>query len=330
MTLADYPTFVGIRTDTVASAVLRGCYSEGNMPLLLHDYNRTRKADSVDMTHGHQWPLVKFNNFDLALETYSTETEYTAPITTNWDGGVYVPVWKNPVFEFGETDWTVPAISAFSSATKFITPHGVIDATYVVDSAAQVVLSRAITAAEIAPYKGRRLYFGALIYQVDMTYVYFQVLIDDEPGFFKRAWTKIIDYGNNWGLYVLTCNVANNNASDWSIQIKTDPENITTSDVKVAGMWTWINGIETFPVQQVNRRSDYGTITSGIDGANQGTLTLWDGAGGVLPGYILMYSPNGTANYFFVEDDGTLKRHTAATAAPTANGDGTAVGDQTD
>jgi polygalacturonase len=72
---------------------------------------------------------------------------------------------------------------------------------------------------------------------------------------------------------------------------------------------------------------DKTSLVLGLNSKAQGTLTLWDGAGGVLPAYILMYSPNGTANYFFVEDDGTLKRHTAA---PTANGDGTAVGDQTD
>jgi hypothetical protein len=69
------------------------------------------------------------------------------------------------------------------------------------------------------------------------------------------------------------------------------------------------------------------SLVSGADGATQGTLTLWDGAGGNTPGYILLYSPNGTANYFFAEDDGTLKRHTSA---PTQNSDGTAVGDQTD
>ena len=56
-------------------------------------------------------------------------------------------------------------------------------------------------------------------------------------------------------------------------------------------------------------------------------MVLWDGAGGNTPGYIVLYSPNGTANYYFAEDDGTLKRHTAA---PTANTNGSAVGDQTD
>ena len=41
--------------------------------------------------------------------------------------------------------------------------------------------------------------------------------------------------------------------------------------------------------------------------------------GGEKAGYIALTSDNGTVWYFFVADDGTLKRHNAA---PTANGDG--------
>ena len=40
---------------------------------------------------------------------------------------------------------------------------------------------------------------------------------------------------------------------------------------------------------------------------------------------MVLYSPNGTANYIFSEDDGTLKRHTSA---PTANSDGSEIGGQ--
>lgn len=70
-----------------------------------------------------------------------------------------------------------------------------------------------------------------------------------------------------------------------------------------------------------------GDVALGADGATQGILTLWDGAGGNTPGYTKIHSPNGTAWYLFVEDDGTVKVHNAA---PTANADGDAVGDQTD
>jgi len=71
--------------------------------------------------------------------------------------------------------------------------------------------------------------------------------------------------------------------------------------------------------------NDNGDVEFGTDGVQQGSLTVWDGAGGNTPAYILLYSPNGTAHYFFVEDDGTLKQHTAA---PTQNSDGNAVGSQ--
>ena len=73
--------------------------------------------------------------------------------------------------------------------------------------------------------------------------------------------------------------------------------------------------------------STAGHFEVGRDGAVKGSIALWDGSGGNTPGYIVLYSPNGTANYIFCEDDGTLKRHTSA---PTANGDGDAIGGQSD
>ena len=68
------------------------------------------------------------------------------------------------------------------------------------------------------------------------------------------------------------------------------------------------------------------SLVAGANSTNQGTLTLWDGAGGNTPAYILMHTSNGTARYLFFEDDGTLKTHTSA---PTANADGTEIGAQT-
>tara|TARA_R100000808_G_scaffold16583_1_gene37379 strand:+ start:3977 stop:4777 length:801 start_codon:yes stop_codon:yes gene_type:complete len=68
-----------------------------------------------------------------------------------------------------------------------------------------------------------------------------------------------------------------------------------------------------------------GGLAVGSNSSKQGTLSLWDGSGGNTPGYLVLYSPNGTANYIFCEDDGTLKRHTSA---PTANSDGSEIGGQ--
>ncbi len=67
------------------------------------------------------------------------------------------------------------------------------------------------------------------------------------------------------------------------------------------------------------------TIIGGANGTDQGILKLWDGAGGVLPAYIWLHSPDGSAWYLFVEDDGTVKVHNAA---PTQNSDGSAIGGQ--
>ncbi len=69
-----------------------------------------------------------------------------------------------------------------------------------------------------------------------------------------------------------------------------------------------------------------GKVEVGENSSTQGILTLWDGAGGNTPAHVKIHSPNGTAWYLFVEDDGTLKAHNAA---PTQNSDGSAVGDQT-
>ncbi|MBI4558236.1 MAG: hypothetical protein HY706_11695 [Candidatus Hydrogenedentes bacterium] len=68
-----------------------------------------------------------------------------------------------------------------------------------------------------------------------------------------------------------------------------------------------------------------GDIDAGMDGTVRGVLTVWDGGGGNAPGCIRLASPNGTLWYLFVEDDGTVKVHSAL---PTSNSDGTVVGTQ--
>jgi len=68
-------------------------------------------------------------------------------------------------------------------------------------------------------------------------------------------------------------------------------------------------------------------LVAGQDGVEQGRIIAWDGAGGALPGWLAVASPDGTLWYLFAEDDGTLKIHNAA---PTANANGSAVGDQSD
>ncbi len=69
-----------------------------------------------------------------------------------------------------------------------------------------------------------------------------------------------------------------------------------------------------------------GLLDVGENTTTRGVLQLWDGAGGNTPGYLVLYSRNGTANYIFCEDDGTLKRHTSV---PAANSDGSEIGGQT-
>ena len=69
-----------------------------------------------------------------------------------------------------------------------------------------------------------------------------------------------------------------------------------------------------------------GTVVCGSNSSKQGILTLWDGSGGDKPAYIKMHSPNGTAHYLFVEDDGTVKLHDSV---PTDNTHGDVVGAQT-
>ena len=70
---------------------------------------------------------------------------------------------------------------------------------------------------------------------------------------------------------------------------------------------------------------DGGDVDAGTDGGTRGVVTAWDGSGGSAPGVLKLASPDGTVWYFFVEDDGTFKVHSAL---PTANGQGTIVGMQ--
>lgn len=101
------------------------------------------------------------------------------------------------------------------------------------------------------------------------------------------------------------------------------PNEVTTGNA-FNTVYSRAGGLDVVVAEKARFKND---LFIGSDSTIQGRITLYDGAGGVLPAYIKIYSPNGTAWYLFVEDDGTLKYHNAA---PTVNADGDAVGDQTD
>ena len=65
-----------------------------------------------------------------------------------------------------------------------------------------------------------------------------------------------------------------------------------------------------------------GNVVLGANSTQAGNLTLWDGADGNKPAWILLHSCDGTAQYYFAANNGTLRRHSSA---PTADGDGSAV-----
>lgn len=69
-----------------------------------------------------------------------------------------------------------------------------------------------------------------------------------------------------------------------------------------------------------------GDVSAGTYAGNRGVLEARYGSGGNAPGCVKLHSPNGTPYFVFVEDDGTMKVHTAL---PTQNADGTVVGSQT-
>jgi hypothetical protein len=71
---------------------------------------------------------------------------------------------------------------------------------------------------------------------------------------------------------------------------------------------------------------DGGDLSAGTDTGTRGVVTAWDGSGGSAPGVFKLASPNGTVWNIFIEDDGTLKVHSAL---PTQNSDGSVVGSQT-
>ena len=68
-----------------------------------------------------------------------------------------------------------------------------------------------------------------------------------------------------------------------------------------------------------------GNISAGLNSSIRGIISAWDGSGGSAPGTLRLASPNGTIYYLFVEDDGTLRVHSAL---PSTNSDGSVVGTQ--
>lgn len=75
-----------------------------------------------------------------------------------------------------------------------------------------------------------------------------------------------------------------------------------------------------------NSNSTSGLASFGASGTQRAAVTLFHGADGNKPAYMIIYSPNGTPWYLFVEDDGTVK---VDNAIPAANTDGDVIGAQT-
>ena len=131
------------------------------------------------------------------------------------------------------------------------------------------------------------------------------------------------DDGGNSALYARIYSqiiTAGDGSERGSLQLKAMTEKASGNTVKTG---IWIKGSSTN--DEVTVTMPNGALTIGQDSSVQGILNLYDGGGGNTPGYLVLYSPNGTANYIFCEDDGTLKRHTSA---PTQNSDGSEIGGQ--
>ena len=108
-----------------------------------------------------------------------------------------------------------------------------------------------------------------------------------------------------------------NNANDTSPEVVYAPLMIFESDgTTVAGYITPTGGIVATGNSVI-----VGSLQLGIPGTVQGSVVLGAAAANA-PGYVCLYSTNGTPLYIFAADNGTLRKHTAI---PTANTDGTAV-----
>lgn len=115
-------------------------------------------------------------------------------------------------------------------------------------------------------------------------------------------------------------------ASNYHIMLYNATQNLWLSDNMLtgAGAEYFREGTELVYYDQIDEAT--GIRSMGADGVQRGALRLFDGAGGNTPAYIELRSPNGTAGWLFIEDDRTVKIHTAI---PTQNADGVVVGSQT-
>jgi len=124
---------------------------------------------------------------------------------------------------------------------------------------------------------------------------------------------------------IFDADAGEDNSDRWSMKFA-DGGNFTLSSYATD---EWVTALQFTNTSDATIGGDLlsvgGEFVAGVNSSVRGILTLWDGSGGNQPGYLILYSPNGTANYIFCEDDGTLKIHTSA---PTQNSDGSEIGGQ--
>lgn len=239
-------TFVNVRASgsTVPGIRIVDAYCENNYPLLEADHDSNRGQIFVSAGYNLAAPLIRFTNFELGVEDTTTSHVYqTAPVKTNWSGGTPTPLIKNPIFQNGSTDWTLASDTTFDSGTTFLTPYGTMQTDFSTTTALQGTFQQTIAAADLDNYIGRRIFFGALAKYTDCSATRFQ--IQDASGDHKYIQTPLIDYGNGWGLYIVTHNISS--SQDITVYFRITPENTSTSQAECAGVFSWWNGIEEIP-----------------------------------------------------------------------------------
>jgi len=244
----DPETFVCIRTPDGGGVALNSFYSESPYPILEYDWDTQYFQHSFNPTKIDGVSGVRYKNFDLPEETPDFGTAMSAPFRTSWGGGRLTSVIDNPDFRVDAANWVLSPGAAYDQSGGFLVPGGAVTIAYTSTDALQTHIAQTISSAKLSGYRGRRLFFGLLAKHSAASEFRFQV--QNSPfSSYKMARSPFIDYGNGWGLYVITFSVPTDNLADLIVLVRVTPENLS-ADVSVAGIFCWINGIDEMPVYE--------------------------------------------------------------------------------
>ncbi len=247
----DHDTFVCCRIIGGGSVALTSIYTESDYPLANLDmavaYNNNV---NIDVTKSNFLVHLRLENFgSTAVETPPYNTSAKTTITGSLNNGEITDLIPNTNMQYGEYGYTLgqsQGVTTFDESVKFLGSKGVIKTAFTALTVNASSIFYNIPPEDLTPYVGQTVWVGMLARYENVTTK--KLTIVQAGSMAKSTESALVDYGDGWGLYVMSVEIQND-TDELSIKNQTTAiyDDGIQSTIEVAGMFVWKQGAKYIP-----------------------------------------------------------------------------------